>query len=304
MKKIIIVLLICLLLVGCGNKENSNIKVNIDDNVKDVNDNFNVNDDNSLISENSEMNNNNNSNGSNSSSNNNNSNNISKNTNNNDNNGKNNNKENNNGVINEQNNKNTSSNSSVDNSTNSNENNTNNDSNSIVYSANDNKVISTIENIDADVDNLLNSGNSEDIKSKAKGVFITLVDFVFYDGEINGITFNELTESGKAKVLQLIHTIDEKIENHFPGYKETISVKTSSAFKKASEVIKNGANNIKDFAREKLGDKYYQEIIDDKDEFVYYTKNALSIVGEVSSSLLNSAKEKLNSWYQNFKNSN
>lgn len=189
---------------------------------------------------------------------------------------------------------------------NSNSNNVENDnsSNNITYSNEDKVVINTIEDIDNNVDNLLKEGTTEDVKNKAKGVFITLVDFVFYDGEINGITFDELTNNGKQKVLELINKIDNKIEKHIPDYKETISDKTSKAFAKASEVIKNGANNIKNFAKEKLGEEYYQEIIDDKDEFIFYTKNAVSIVGKVGSSLFNNAKDKLSSWYENFKNNN
>ena len=175
--------------------------------------------------------------------------------------------------------------------------------NEIIYSSNDKTVISTIETIDKEVDDFLEEPETESVKDKAKGIFITLVDFLFYDGEIKGITFNELTENGKAKVLQLVNAIDEKIEKHFPGYKDTISSKTKNAFAKASEVIKKGANNVKDFTKEALGEEYYQDIINAKDDFVYYTKNALDIVGDISSSLFNSLKDKLSSWYEDFKNS-
>ncbi len=174
----------------------------------------------------------------------------------------------------------------------------------VSYSTKDIKAINSMENINKEVDNLLNEGSSQSTKDKAKGVFITLVDFVFYDGEINGVTFNELTDSGKAKVLELINTIDEKIEKHFPGYKETISSKTSEAFQKASDLIKKGAKNISDFAQEKLGEENYQEIIDAKDELVTYTKNALSLFGNVGSNLFSKAKDKLSNWYENFKNNN
>ena len=109
------------------------------------------------------------------------------------------------------------------------------------------------------------------------------------------------------KKLSDINTLEErieKIENYFPGYKETISSKANQAFTKASEIIKNGANNIKDFAKDKLGEKYYQEIIDAKDELVLYTKNAFSLLGDFSSSLFNDIKDKLSNWYENFKNNN
>ena len=175
---------------------------------------------------------------------------------------------------------------------------------SITYSEKDNEVIATFNTIEKEVDTLLKSGTNESIKSKAKGVFITIVDFIFYDGQINGVTFSELTEAGKQKVLSIASSIDNRIESKFPGYKESISKTASNAFNKASEIIKSGANNINNFAKEKLGDKNYQDIIDAKDELVLYTKQALSIVGNVGSNLFNKGKDFLNNWYQNFKNSN
>ena len=182
-----------------------------------------------------------------------------------------------------------------------------NDDEVIVYTFRDIEVINAIENVDQNVDKLLEKSAQDDkgdIKDKVSGIFITLVDFVFYDGEIKGITFDELTENGKAKVLDLINNIDQKIEKHFPKYKESISITASNALKKASELIKNGAKNVKDFAKEKLGDMYYQDIIDAKDEFVKYTSNAIDFIKDFSSTLFSDIKDKFNEWYDNFKNKN
>lgn len=186
------------------------------------------------------------------------------------------------------------------NKNNANTNNTNN-SNAITYSDKDTEVINSLnETLTKVKSNVSDSG----FLDSAKGVFISVVDFLFYDGSISGVTFDELTDSGKRKVLEIASNIDSTIENKFPGYKETISDKASNAFNKASEIIKSGAKDLNDFAREKLGEDNYQSIIDAKDELVYYTKNAINFIGDVSSSLWNSAKDKLDNWYQNFKNNN
>ena len=186
------------------------------------------------------------------------------------------------------------------NKNNANTNNTNN-SNAITYSDKDTEVINSLnETLSKVKSNVSDSG----FLDSAKGVFISVVDFLFYDGSISGVTFDELTDNGKRKVLEIASNIDSTIENKFPGYKETISDKASNAFNKASEIIKSGANDLNDFAREKLGEDNYQSIIDAKDELVYYTKNAINFIGDVSSSLWNSAKDKLDNWYQNFKNNN
>ena len=191
--------------------------------------------------------------------------------------------------------KNSESNSSINDSTSNNV-----TSEAVEYSSNDAVVINSLEGS-------LNSIESGDASNKsfgdsAKGVFVSIVDFLFYDGEINGVTFDELTDSGKQKVLEIASKVDNAIESKIPGYKETISDTASKAFNKASEVIKSGANNLNNFAKEKLGEENYQSIIDAKDELVYYTKNAINFLGDVGGKVFNSVKDKLDSWYQDFKN--
>ena len=202
--------------------------------------------------------------------------------------------------------------SSVSNSTATNNSNKNTQSNSSneynvtsnteanTYSSNDEVVINSLESSLTKINNGSTSDSS--FSDSAKGVFVSIVDFLFYDGEINGVTFNELTDSGKQKVLEIASKVDNAIESKIPGYKETISDTASKAFNKASEVIKSGANNLNNFAREKLGEENYQSIIDAKDELVYYTKNAINFLGDVGGKVFNSVKDKLDSWYQDFKN--
>ena len=167
-------------------------------------------------------------------------------------------------------------------------------------SNNDKAVIHTLNSSLNEINN--SSSNDKSFSDSAKATFINIVDFIFYDGKINGVTFDELTDKGKQEVLKIAQKIDGAIEEKIPGYKETISEKASNAFNKASELIKNGANNFSNFLKEKLGEEDYNAIIKSKDELVYYTKNAVSFIGDVGSSLFNSAKDKLNSWYQDFKN--
>ena len=190
-------------------------------------------------------------------------------------------------------NKNTQSNSS-------NEYNVTSNTETNTYSSNDEVVINSLESSLTKINNGSTSDSS--FSDSAKGVFVSIVDFLFYDGEINGVNFDELTDSGKQKALEIASKVDNAIESKIPGYKETISDTASKAFNKASEIIKSGANNLNNFAREKLGEENYQSIIDAKDELVYYTKNAISFLGDVGGKAFNSIKDKLDSWYQDFKN--
>lgn len=64
-------------------------------------------------------------------------------------------------------------------------------------------------------------------REKAKNTFITIVDFIFYDGEIKGKRFNELTSSAKAKVVYYALLLDTKIDNKWPNYKSELQAKYS-----------------------------------------------------------------------------
>ena len=166
----------------------------------------------------------------------------------------------------------------------------------------DKKAIEFFNNLQDEVNNFLNSEDVNNTKDKAKGVFITIVDFIFYDSEIDGITFDQLTDNGKQKILEIAHNIDIKIENKFPNYKDTIATNTKKAFNKASELIKEGASNFKNFAKDNLGEENYNAISEAKDEFVEYTKEAIDFIGDIGSDLLDSGKNYIKNWYENFKN--
>ncbi len=167
------------------------------------------------------------------------------------------------------------------------------------YNEKDNIVIDELNNT---LNNIEKSTRDENFKDKVSSTFISIVDFLFYDGTIKGISFDELTEKGKEKVLEISSKIDVKLEEKCPGYKEKISNSTSKTYQKASKIIKKGAKNINDFAKNALGDENYQAIIDAKDELVKYSKESLNYVTGAGSKVFNNTKEKLNEWYQNFKN--
>ena len=84
---------------------------------------------------------------------------------------------------------------------------------------NENSVIQYFDNMN----NEINESNFEKCKTKFKDYFITGVDFIFYDKEIKGYTFSELSDNTKIKVIALALKIDSKIEEYIPGYKKSIS---------------------------------------------------------------------------------
>lgn len=83
--------------------------------------------------------------------------------------------------------------------------------------------------------NEINSNTWDNVKNSAKEYFITIVDFIFYDSEIEGHTFNDLSTSAKLKIISIALKIDSKIEDHIPGYKETISSNSSKIYNNVKE---------------------------------------------------------------------
>lgn len=120
-----------------------------------------------------------------------------------------------------------------------NDNNSNNTSNSNKNTYNDvsSNITNTISNDNAVITYLTNLNNEleeynqdKSIGKRLKEGFVTVVDFLFYDGEIKGHTFDELSNEAKIKVLELALKIDSKIDKYFPGYKEEISTTTKDVY--------------------------------------------------------------------------
>ena len=130
----------------------------------------------------------------------------------------------------------TANNSSLNNNStsssniNSNDKNNTNNSNNTINSSVDGEVLSYFNDLKSDID-------GETIKNSVKNGFITVVDFLFYEGKIKGYTFSELSSSAKLKVLSMALYFDTKIEEYFPGYKETISSTASRVYTNVKEKI-------------------------------------------------------------------
>lgn len=145
------------------------------------------------------------------------------------------------------------------------------------------------------------SFNSSDLLDKGKLYFIYCVDFLFYDGEIKGVKFSELSEMAKKQLISDIITIDDLICCRFPNYKETISEKSAAAYDKASEIIHSGSVNVKDYSREKLGDDNYMKIKEYKDLFVEQTSQDWNEFTDIIDEGYEKGKSKIKEWYENFR---
>lgn len=149
---------------------------------------------------------------------------------------------------------------------------------------------------------------TEDDKITLKNTFITLTDFIFYDGKIKGKTFNELTTSAKQKVISIYETIDSKIEEKFPGYKETIKETTTKTYTNLKEQLSDIKDNLLTSYREEVGEENYNDQNKLLDESINTMKDSFSPVIDTivdkSKEIYETTKEKADTWYKNWKEEN
>lgn len=86
----------------------------------------------------------------------------------------------------------------------------------------DEVVLSYVKSTENDI---VSYNETTTFKERAKASFIKIIDFIFYDGEIKGVTWDELSNKAKAKVVYYALIIDNKIDNKWPNYKENTSNK-------------------------------------------------------------------------------
>lgn len=134
---------------------------------------------------------------------------------------------------------------------------------------------------------------SEMLQDKNRNVikenFIKIVDFIFYDRDINGYYFKDLTNSAKIKVIYYATMLDNLIDKEFPSYKENLSEKYNNTkaklvklyLEKSSEYCKNNENVCRQA----------------KSDFAVL-KKSLNITFDFIKGLCQDGTQKLKEWYE------
>ena len=158
----------------------------------------------------------------------------------------------------------------------------------------DEYIIDYVTRVSNKVDEILESETVSNIKAKSKIIFVNLVDFVFYNGEIHGITFDELSDSAKNKVMEITLSMDSKIESKIPGYKEKIKDKSGKYIEYSLEKMKTIKDSVEQKLEEKIGQQEYNDMKEDLKERVNETK-------DITKDLYEKGKEKLKTWYEGWR---
>ena len=136
-----------------------------------------------------------------------------------------------------------------------------------------------------------NANNTDSLKEQAKQYFISIVDFIFYEKEINGYTFNKLTNYGKIKVISVALKLDGVINNKFPGYKLELASK-----------YKNIKNKLVTFYLELASDFCLNndEVCEVAKNDFQLLKNSLDITWTFVINAATASKKEIQAWYEIF----
>lgn len=140
-----------------------------------------------------------------------------------------------------------------------------------------------------------NSAISNNEKTLKEG-FVNIIDFLFYNKEINGVTFDQITTQTKLEIIKIALKLDSKVEEYFPGYKETITNTTNKIYTNVKSklitlyldiTVKVCSNNTK--------------LCEDAKSDLQDLKNSFSISWDFIKDISSKNISKLKDWYEVWK---
>lgn len=170
---------------------------------------------------------------------------------------------------------------------------------------NEEELVEYVEGIDEEINSIINSNSTDTItKDKLKNTYKRLTDFIFYDGTIKGKTFKELSAETKEKILNLYLTIDEKIEQVEPNYKENIASSAKNVYTSTKEKVIKLKEEIKSQYKEQVGQENYDQTIRQyeegkknlEDTYEVY-KPSVETVKDKAKETYEKNKDKISSWW-------
>ena len=150
-------------------------------------------------------------------------------------------------------------------------------------------ILNYFEKSYKELEKSIEDANTEIIKQKGKEIFITFVDFIFYDGEIKGIKYSELSDGIKKQLYEDFCDIDALIIKYSPNYKDELTDK----YKSVKDFTLPKYYNILEKIKDKLGEDNLDKLNDLKENS-----------SEKVSNIYENTKVKIKQKYEDFKDKN
>lgn len=177
--------------------------------------------------------------------------------------------------------------------TNNNSKSSNTNTNKNIREEASNKIVTYAEKVENDI---LTEENVNKVLKIAKEEFIKLTDFVFYGTEINGYTFEQLTDSAKLHITNIVIEIDAMLEEVRPGYKNEIKLGVNNIIEKATIKYLEISNKV----CTELGPEACSQA---KKDF-QVMRESLGLTLDLAKDLTKQGLQSLKEWYEIFRKSN
>lgn len=137
---------------------------------------------------------------------------------------------------------------------------------------------------------ITNPDKREEVKNKAKEKAITYIDFIFYGKDINGVYFDDLKSDAKEKAYKNCQKLVQLVNKYDPEYFDNMGERYSR-FKDLAGLTLDSA---KEKVKEKVGEDYYNDAGEVKDDTIDSIKDTGKILKNVISDKYNEWKNKGN----------
>ena len=159
---------------------------------------------------------------------------------------------------------------------------------------NEAEVISYFSNQEAYLKTAQVNQENPTIRERIKNGFVTVVDFLFYDKEIGGYTFKQLTNSAKLQVIKIALSIDHKIDEYFPNYKDSIKKGYETVKEKLAELYLKTTSSLCETVGEDTCNQAKEDFETMKESFGF----TFDLLKDLGSDLAGTVKD----WYESFRN--
>lgn len=156
-----------------------------------------------------------------------------------------------------------------------------------------NKIVTYAEKVENDI---FTEEDVNKVLKIAKEEFIKITDFVFYGTEINGYTFQQLTDSAKLHITNIVIEIDAMLEEVRPGYKNEIKLGVNNVIEKATIKYLEISNKV----CTELGPEACSQA---KKDF-QVMRESLGLTLDLAKNLTKQGLQSLKEWYEIFRKSN
>ena len=144
------------------------------------------------------------------------------------------------------------------------------------YNNEDKKVIDYFNEGKETLKEYAESEDYDNLKRKGKELIVKGIDFLFYDGEINGITRDKITEEGKKEVIESVESTIEFIDGYFPEFSTGLGQKYS----KARDFLREKRDKGLESFRRWLGEDTYEGFSRMGEDFIKDVQDLWDIIGE------------------------